>query len=93
MRNLSSDRFIPTDVLIRFEDGAELVTVPRGATLAYISETLSRLSLSHCGKALSVDVHFQVPDQSGHRHAPSFSRHRSVATSPRPVSAPRNKLN
>ena len=72
MRNFSSDRFIPTDVLIRFEDGSELVTVPRDATLAYISETLSRLSLWHCGKALSVDVHFQVPDQSGRRHDPSF---------------------
>ena len=93
MRNFSSDRFIPTDVLIRFEDGSELVTVPRGATLDYISETLNRLSLWHCGKALSVDLHFQASDECGHRHAPSFSRHRSVATSPRPVSPPRNKLN
>ncbi len=59
MRNLSSDQFIPTDVLIRFEDGSELVTVPHGATLAYISETLNRLSLWHCGEALSIDVHFQ----------------------------------
>jgi hypothetical protein len=72
MRNLSSDRFIPTDVLIRFEDGSELVTVPHGATLAYISETLNRVSLWHCGKALSVDIHFQVPNQSGRRHAPSY---------------------
>jgi hypothetical protein len=73
MRNLSSDRFIPTNVLIRFEDGSELVTVPRGATLDYISKTLNRLSLWHCGKALSVDVHFQASDECGHRHAPSFS--------------------
>ena len=29
MRHFSSDRFIPTDVLIRFEDGAELVTARR----------------------------------------------------------------
>ena len=72
MRNFSSDRFIPTDVLIRFEDGSELVTVPRGATLAYISETLSRLSLWHCGKARSIDVHFQASDESGRRYAPSF---------------------
>ena len=78
MRNLSSDRFIPTDVLIRFEDGSELVTVPRGATLAYISETLSRLSLWHCGKALSIDVHFQASGR------PPL---------PRPVSAPRNNVN
>jgi len=78
MRNLSGDRFIPTDVLIRFEDGSELVTVPHGATLAYISETLSRLSLWHCGKALSIDVHFQA---SGRRPWP------------RPVSAPRNNVN
>ena len=72
MHNLSSDRFIPTNVLIRFEDGSELVTVPRGATLAYISEALSRLSLWHCGKALSIDVHFQASDKSGRRYAPSF---------------------
>ena len=65
MRSLSSDPFVPTDVLIRFEDGSELVTVPRGATLAYISETLNRLSLWHCGKALSIDVHFQASDESG----------------------------
>ena len=78
MHNLSSDRFIPTDVLIRFEDGSELVTVPHGATLAYISETLSRLSLWHCGKALSIDVHFQASGR------PPL---------PRPVSAPRNNVN
>jgi hypothetical protein len=72
MRNLSSDRFIPTNVLIRFEDGSELVTVPRGATLAYISETLSWLSLWRCGKALSIDVHFQASDESGRRYASSF---------------------
>jgi hypothetical protein len=59
-------------VLIRFEDGSELVSVPRGATLAYISETLSWLGLWHCGKALSVDVHFQASDESGRRYAPSF---------------------
>ena len=72
MRNLSNDRLIATNVLIRFADGSELVTMPHSATLAYISETLNRLSLWHCGKALSVDIHFQVPDQSGRRHAPSI---------------------
>ena len=72
MRNLSSDRFIPTDVLIRFEDGSELVSVPRGVTLDYISETLNRLSLWHYGKALSVDVHFQASDESGRCYAPSL---------------------
>ena len=45
MRNLSSDRFIPTDVLIRFEDGSELVTVPRGATLYQSSDALTHLSI------------------------------------------------
>ena len=78
MRHFSSDRFIPTDVLIRFEDGSELVTVPRGATLADISETLNRLSLWHCGKALSIDVHFQASGR---------------LPLPRPVSAPRNNVN
>jgi hypothetical protein len=33
MRNFSSDRFIPTDVLIRFEDGSELVTVAARADI------------------------------------------------------------
>jgi hypothetical protein len=53
-------------IKIRFEDGSELVTV---TTLDYISETLSRLSLWHCGKAFSIDVHFQASDEGGHRYA------------------------
>jgi hypothetical protein len=64
--------FVPTNVLIRFEDGLESFTVPPSATLAFISERLHRVSRWHEGKALSIDLHFQAAELASQGHeAPS----------------------
>jgi hypothetical protein len=49
MRNISTERFIATNVMIRFEDGSESFCVQRGSTLADISENLDRIAQRHDG--------------------------------------------
>lgn len=54
--------FVPTAVLIRFEDGSESFTVPPRATLSYISEQIHGLSRWHEGRAISIDLHFKASE-------------------------------
>jgi hypothetical protein len=60
MRNISNDRFIATNVMIRFEDGSESFHVPPGSAVAYISENLDRISKRHEGRPLSIDIRFKA---------------------------------
>jgi hypothetical protein len=59
MRNISSERFIATNVMIRFEDGLESFPVPPGSTLADISESLDRVGERHKGQPLCIDIRFR----------------------------------
>ena len=60
MRNISSDRFIATNVMIRFEDGSESFYVPPGSTVADISENLDKISKRRGGRPLSIDIRFKA---------------------------------
>jgi hypothetical protein len=71
MRNISNQRFIATNVLIRFKDGSESFCVPRGVTLADISENLDRIGRWHEGRPISIDVRFKAPKESS-SGAPPF---------------------
>jgi hypothetical protein len=73
MRNISKQRLIATNVLIRFEDGSESFPVRRGATLADISENLDRIGGWHEGQPISIEVRFKAPEDNGRRSARSFS--------------------
>jgi hypothetical protein len=64
MRDVSNQRFIATNVLIRFEDGSESFCVPCGSTLADISEKLDRIGQRHEGRTISIDVRFKAPEES-----------------------------
>lgn len=61
MRNTSKERLIATSVLIAFEDGAVSFRIPRGATLADVSENLDKIGKEHKGQPLSIDVRFRTP--------------------------------
>jgi len=61
MRNTSKERFIATSVLIAFEDGSVSFRIPRGATLADVSENLDKIGKDHKGQPLSIDVRFRTP--------------------------------
>ncbi len=69
MRNMSEGRFIANTVLIEFPDGPVFFRVPRGATLAEISENLDIISRWHRGKPISIDVSFKASDPDGYRRA------------------------
>ncbi len=76
MRNIAKERFIATNVLMAFEDGSESFCIPRGATLADISENLDEIGKWHKGKLLSIDVRFKAPRIDGFsplRSHPSIS--------------------
>ncbi len=60
MRLISKQRFIPADVLVRFEDGTVSLSVPLGATLADITESLDSIGKWHKGQPLSIDVRFKT---------------------------------
>jgi hypothetical protein len=60
MRSISNERFIPTNVLIEFEDGSVSLRIPREATLADISENLDKIARWHRGEPLSIDVCFKA---------------------------------
>jgi hypothetical protein len=71
MRNISTERFIATNVMIRFKDGSESFCVPRGSTLADISDNLDRIAQRHDGRPISIDIRFRAPDECGDmRRAP-----------------------
>jgi hypothetical protein len=59
MRNIS-ERFVATNVMIRFEDGSESFHVPPGSTVADISEYLDKISRRHGGRPLSIDIRFKA---------------------------------
>jgi hypothetical protein len=61
MRNISQERFIPTNVLIEFEDVS--FRVPRGATFADISENLDRIGMWHQGQPISIDMRFKALEE------------------------------
>jgi hypothetical protein len=62
MRNISSERFIATNVMIKFEDGSESFRVQRGSTLADISEKLDQIGKRHKGRPLSIDIRFKASE-------------------------------
>jgi len=64
MRNISKERFVATDVLVKFEDGSASFCIPEGATLTDISENLDKVGTWH-SKLLSIDVRFKAPNDSG----------------------------
>ncbi len=82
MRNISKERFIANTVLIEFPDGPVFFRVPRGATLAEISENLDSIGRWHRGQPISVDVNFKASEQDG------YSRARHVSLISSPVSRP-----
>ncbi len=67
MRKRSNEGFIPTNVLIEFEDGPVSFRVSREATLADISENLDKIARWHRGEPISINVRFKAPnhDDSG----------------------------
>jgi len=65
MRNTSKERLIATSVLIAFEDGSVSFRIPRGATLADVSENLNKIGKEHKGQPLSIDVRFRTPKDPG----------------------------
>ena len=69
MRNTSKERFIATSVLIAFEDGSVSFRIPRGATLADVSENLDKIGKEHKGQPLSIDVRFRTPKDSSRGRA------------------------
>jgi hypothetical protein len=60
MRNISSERFMAANVLVKFEDGPVSFSIPHAATLADISEYLDSIGKWHTGKPLSIDVRFKA---------------------------------
>jgi hypothetical protein len=70
MRNISRERFIATDVLMKFEDGSVCFCIPQGATLADISEDLDKIGKWHTGKLLSIAVRFKAPGENGFVRSP-----------------------
>ncbi|MGO9172066.1 MAG: hypothetical protein ACLP7P_08890 [Rhodomicrobium sp.] len=71
MHHISKERLVATDVLIEFEDGPVSFAIPRGATLADISENLNELGKWHKGQPLSIDVRFRAPQESGSSRVPA----------------------
>jgi hypothetical protein len=60
MRKISKWSFIATSVRIEFEDGPVFFTVPRGATLAQVSENLDKIGKRRGGQPLAIDVIFKA---------------------------------
>jgi hypothetical protein len=52
MRNISKERFVATNVLMKFEDGSVSFCIPEGATLADISENLDKVGKRHSQSSL-----------------------------------------
>ncbi len=69
MRYTSRERFIATSLLIAFEDGSVSLRIPRGATLADVSENLDKIGKEHNGQPLSIEVRFRTPNDPGHAAA------------------------
>jgi hypothetical protein len=69
MRNISSERFIATSVMVAFEDGCVSFRIPRGATLADVSENLDKIGKQRKGQPLSIAVRFRTPKGSGRARA------------------------
>jgi hypothetical protein len=67
MRNTSKERLIATSVLIAFEDGPAFFRIPRGATLAEVSENLDKIGKKHKGQPLSIEVRFRAPTKGSGR--------------------------
>jgi hypothetical protein len=86
MRNISMARFIANTVLIKFSDGPVFFRVPRGATLADISENLDSIGKWHKGPPISVDVSFKASEQED-----GYSRARRVPLISSPVSRPEGR--
>ena len=64
MRNISKERLVSTNVLMKFADGSVSFRIPEGATLNDISENVDKVGKWH-GKLLSVDVCFKAPNDRG----------------------------
>lgn len=60
MREISRWSFIATNVLIEFENGPVFLPIPRGATLAQVSENLDKIGKRHGGQPLAIDVLFKA---------------------------------
>ena len=60
MRKISRWSFIATKVLIEFEDGPVFFPIPRGATLAQVSENLDKIGKRHRGEPLAIEVLFKA---------------------------------
>lgn len=69
MRTISNERFIPATVLIEFEDGPVSLRVPRGATLADISDIMDRIGKWNRGRPVSIDIRFKPADEGSYRPA------------------------
>ena len=65
MRNILKERFVATNVLMKFEDGSVSFCIPEGATFADISANLDKVGKWHRGKLVSIDVRFKAPDKCG----------------------------
>jgi hypothetical protein len=72
MRKISTERFIATNVMIRFEDGSESFCVRRGSSLADISENLDRIAGRHDGRPLFIDIRFKAPHENDESEPLSF---------------------
>jgi hypothetical protein len=70
MRRISKWSFIATNVRIEFEDGPLFFIVPRGATLAQVSENLGNISTCHGGQPLTVEVLFKAHKERAKSHLP-----------------------
>lgn len=60
MRKISRWSFIATKVRIEFEDGPVFFVIPRGATLAQVSENLDNIGKCHGGPPLAIEVLFKA---------------------------------
>jgi hypothetical protein len=70
MRDVSNERLFATKVLINFADGLVTLCIPRGATLADVSEKVGKIGRWHKGRALSVEVRFGAGFERQGRRAP-----------------------
>ena len=69
MRNISNERFVASKVLIEFEDGQMSFRIPRGATLADVSEKLAKIVRWQIGQPLFIDVRFTAANGKGYASA------------------------
>jgi hypothetical protein len=60
MGKISRWSFMATEVGVEFEDGPVFFPIPRGATLAQVSENLDKIGKCHEGQPLAIEVLFKA---------------------------------